>query len=63
MINEPQTIAMSKMARALMATGVDVVNLSLGEPDFETPAHIKQAAIDAINQNFTYYPPVAGYPE
>lgn len=62
-INEPQTIAMSKMARALMETGVDVVNLSLGEPDFNTPAHIKQAAKDAIDQNFTFYTPVAGYPE
>ncbi|MBC7381785.1 MAG: pyridoxal phosphate-dependent aminotransferase [Bacteroidia bacterium] len=62
-INEPQTIAMSKLARELMATGVDVVNLSLGEPDFETPAHIKQAAKDAIDNNFTYYTPVAGNPD
>lgn len=59
-VNEPQTIAMSKKARELMATGVDVVNLSLGEPDFETPQHIKAAAIAAIEQNFTYYTPVAG---
>jgi len=62
-VNEPQTIAMSKKARELMATGVDVVNLSLGEPDFETPQHIKAAAIAAIEQNFTYYTPVAGIPE
>jgi aspartate aminotransferase len=62
-VNEPQTIAMSKKARELMATGVDVVNLSLGEPDFETPKHIKAAAIAAIEQNFTYYTPVAGIPE
>jgi aspartate aminotransferase len=62
-INEPQTIAMSKKARELMATGVDVVNLSLGEPDFTTPKHIKDAAIEAINNNFTYYTPVAGIPD
>ncbi len=62
-INEPQTIAMSKKARELMATGVDVVNLSLGEPDFITPKHIKDAAIEAINNNFTYYTPVAGIPD
>jgi aspartate aminotransferase len=62
-INEPQTIAMSKKARELMATGVDVVNLSLGEPDFTTPNHIKEAAIEAIHNNFTYYTPVAGTPD
>lgn len=62
-INEPQTIAMSKKARELMAKGIDVVNLSLGEPDFETPAHIKAAAIEAIQNNFTYYTPVAGIPD
>ncbi|MDZ4666378.1 MAG: pyridoxal phosphate-dependent aminotransferase [bacterium] len=62
-INEPQTIAMSKKARELMAKGIDVVNLSLGEPDFETPQHIKDAAIAAITQNFSYYTPVAGIPE
>jgi aspartate aminotransferase len=54
---------MSKKARELMATGVDVVNLSLGEPDFITPKHIKDAAIEAINNNFTYYTPVAGIPD
>lgn len=62
-INEPQTIAMSKKARELMAKGIDVVNLSLGEPDFTTPQHIKDAAIAAIENNFTYYTPVAGIPE
>ncbi len=60
-IDEPQTIAMSKLARELTATGIDIVNLSLGEPDFETPAHIKQAAKDAIDQNYSYYSPVAGF--
>lgn len=62
-INEPQTIAMSKAARELAAKGHDVINLSLGEPDFETPKHIKDAAIQAINNNFTYYTPVAGIPD
>ncbi|OYU94896.1 MAG: aspartate aminotransferase [Bacteroidetes bacterium B1(2017)] len=62
-INEPQTIAMAKKARELMATGVNVVNLSLGEPDFTTPEHIKEAAIAAIQNNFSYYTPVAGIPE
>ncbi len=63
LIHEPQTIAMSKKARELMAKGIDVVNLSLGEPDFSTPQHIKQAAKDAIDNNFTYYTPVAGIPD
>jgi aspartate aminotransferase len=62
-INEPQTIAMSKKARALQAAGHDVINLSLGEPDFHTPEHIKEAAKAAINENFTYYTPVAGIPD
>lgn len=62
-INEPQTIAMAKKARELMAQGIDVISLSLGEPDFETPQHIKEAAISAIQNNFSYYTPVAGIPE
>jgi aspartate aminotransferase len=62
-VNEPQTIAMAKKARELMAQGIDVISLSLGEPDFETPAHIKAAAIKAIEENFSYYTPVAGIPE
>lgn len=62
-VNEPQTIAMAKKARELMAQGIDVVNLSLGEPDFETPSHIKAAAVAAIENNFTYYTPVASIPE
>ncbi|MFN4083149.1 MAG: pyridoxal phosphate-dependent aminotransferase [Bacteroidia bacterium] len=63
LINEPQTIAMAKAARQLAASGADVINLSLGEPDFDTPEHIKLAAINAINENFTHYTPVAGIPE
>ncbi len=59
-ISESETIAMAKLGRALAASGKDVVNLSFGEPDFFTPQHIKQAGIDAINNNQTFYTPVAG---
>lgn len=62
-IKEPQTIKMSKMARALKAKGHDVISLSLGEPDFNTPPHIIQAAKDAMDEGFTKYTPVAGIPE
>ncbi len=62
-INEPQTIAMAKLGRELSAQGFDVISLSLGEPDFTTPQHIKDAAKDAIENNFSYYTPVAGIPE
>jgi aspartate aminotransferase len=54
---------MAKLARELRAQGHDVVSLSLGEPDFDTPNHIKQALHQAIDDNFSHYPPVAGYPE
>lgn len=59
-INEPQTIAMAKLGRELMAQGLDIISLSLGEPDFTTPQHIKDAAKQAIDDNFTYYTAVAG---
>ena len=62
-ITEPQTIKMAKMSRELKAKGVNVVDLSLGEPDFRTPEHICNAAISAINDGYTKYPPVAGFPE
>jgi aspartate aminotransferase len=62
-IKESSTLQMAKMTRELRAKGLDIINLSLGEPDFDTPAHIKAAAIEAINQNYTHYPPVSGYPE
>ncbi len=62
-ISESETIAMAKLGRALKAEGKDIISLSFGEPDFFTPAHIKQAAIDAINNNQTFYTPVAGIPE
>lgn len=61
--NEPETLKMAKLARELRAQGHDVVGLSLGEPDFDTPDHIKKALIDAVNNNYSHYPPVAGYPE
>lgn len=55
------TLAMSQKSNELKAQGVDVINLSVGEPDFTTPEHIKEAAKKAIDDNFTYYSPVAGY--
>src|SRR5476651_56866 len=60
---ESATIKMAKMGRELAAKGVDVISLSFGEPDFHTPEHIKEAAKKAMDQNFTYYTPVSGYPE
>lgn len=56
-----QTLAMSAKSAELRASGVDVINLSVGEPDFHTPAHIKAAAVKAIEDNFTFYSPVPGY--
>ena len=56
-----QTLAMSQKSNELKAAGVDVINLSVGEPDFHTPDHIKAAAVRAIDENFTYYSPVPGY--
>ncbi len=60
---ESQTIAMAKRSRELAASGVDVVNLTFGEPDFPTPLYIKDAAKRALDEGFTYYTPVPGYPE
>lgn len=62
-LSESQTIKMAKMGRELAAKGVDVISLSFGEPDFHTPEHIKEAAKTAMDKNFTYYTPVAGYPD
>ena len=59
-LSESATIAMAKMARELKTEGIDVISLSLGEPDFDTPEPLKQAGIDAINANDTHYTPVAG---
>lgn len=55
------TLAMSQKSSELKAAGVDVVNLSVGEPDFDTPLHIKEAAKKAIDDNYTHYSPVPGY--
>jgi len=55
------TLAMSQKSNELKAQGVDVINLSVGEPDFFTPDHIKQAAHEAIDANFSFYTPVPGY--
>ena len=57
------TLAMSQKSNELKAQGVNVINLSVGEPDFNTPAHIKKAAKEAIDNNFSRYSPVPGYPE
>ncbi len=59
--NEPETLKMAKLGRELRAQGIDIIDLSLGEPDFDTPQHIKDAAIKAVNDNFSHYTPVAGY--
>ena len=59
--NEPETLKMAKLGRELRAKGVDVIDLSLGEPDFDTPVHIKEAAIQAIHDNWTHYTPVPGF--
>lgn len=56
-----ETLAMSQKSSELKAQGIDVINLSVGEPDFYTPDHIKQAAKDAIDDNHSFYTPVAGY--
>lgn len=58
---ESETIKMAAMARELQSKGIDVINLSLGEPDFDTPQHIKDAAERAIEEGYTRYTPVAGY--
>ena len=58
-----QTFVMSNKAREMKAAGIDVISLTLGEPDFDVPANIKQAAFDAINQNFSHYSPVPGFLE
>lgn len=58
---EPETLKMAKLGRELRAKGVDVIDLSLGEPDFDTPQHIKDAAIKAINDNWSHYTPVPGF--
>ncbi len=60
-LSPSQTLAMSQKSAELKAQGIDVINLSVGEPDFPTPLHIKEAGIKAINDNFSFYSPVPGY--
>ena len=57
------TLAMSQKSSELKAQGIDIINLSVGEPDFNTPDHIKLAAIKAVEDNWSRYSPVPGYPE
>ena len=61
--SESQTLAMTRLSRELIAEGKDVISLSIGEPDFDTPDFIKDAAKKAIDENYTHYTPVPGYPE
>jgi aspartate aminotransferase len=61
--SEPETLKMAKLGRELRSQGIDIIDLSLGEPDFDTPEHIKDAARKAVTENWSHYPPVAGYPE
>ena len=60
-LSESATLEMTRKSRQLKEQGHDVINLSIGEPDFNTPECIKNAAIDAINENITHYTPVSGY--
>ncbi len=62
-LSESQTIKMAKLGRELSAKGIDVINLSFGEPDFFTPEYVKEAAKKAIDENYSYYTPVSGYPD
>lgn len=62
-LSESQTLAMTRLSRELQAEGKDVISLSIGEPDFDTPQLIKDAAKKAIDENYTHYTPVPGYPE
>ncbi len=58
---ESETIKMSRISRELQAQGNDIINLSLGEPDFDTPTHIREAAKKAIDDGYSHYPPISGY--
>ncbi|MBI9034950.1 MAG: pyridoxal phosphate-dependent aminotransferase [Bacteroidales bacterium] len=62
-LSESQTLAMTRRSRELSEQGYDVINLSIGEPDFDTPNFIKESAKEAIDKNFTHYTPVAGFPD
>lgn len=62
-MQESATLKMAKISRELKAQGLDIIDLSIGEPDFDTPQHIKDAAKRAIDEGYTHYTPVPGYPE
>ena len=62
-MEESATLAMAQAARELSSKGVDVINMSVGEPDFTTPQYIKDAAKKALDEGYTFYTPVPGYPE
>lgn len=62
-LSESATLKMTKLGRELAAQGINVISLSIGEPDFDTPDNIKEAAKRAIDENYTHYSPVPGYPE
>ncbi|MBR9831574.1 pyridoxal phosphate-dependent aminotransferase [bacterium] len=62
-LSESQTLAMARRSRELQQAGIDIISLSLGEPDFDTPDFVKKAANEAIANNFTHYTPVNGYLE
>lgn len=61
-LSPSETLAMSQKSNELKAQGIDVINLSVGEPDFFTPDHIKEAAKKAVDENYSFYSPVPGYP-
>ncbi len=62
-LSPSETFAMAQKSNELKAQGIDVINMSVGEPDFSTPDHIKEAAKKAIDNNFSFYSPVPGFPE
>jgi aspartate aminotransferase len=62
-LSESQTVAMNQKSNDLKAQGIDVLNLTVGEPDFFTPTHIKEAAKKAVDDNYSFYSSVGGYPE
>ena len=61
-LEESATLQVAALCQQLRAEGVDVIGLSLGEPDFPAPTHVKQAAIDAINNDISHYGPTPGFP-
>lgn len=62
-LSDSQTMAMNQKSKDLQSQGVDIINLSVGEPDFHTPPHVKEAAKRAIDDNVSFYSPVGGFPE